>query len=53
MVWHNFGLLKDALVDGVDACADLICASLPDKFDIMRVHVGGDYFSKKVFASVD
>jgi hypothetical protein len=47
MVWHNFGLLKDALVDGVDACADLICASLPDKFDIMRVHVGGDYFSKK------
>jgi len=47
MVWRNFGLLKDALVDGVDACADLICASLPDKFDIMRVHVGGDYFSKK------
>jgi hypothetical protein len=47
MVWHNFGLLKDSLVDGVDACADLICASLPDKFDIMRVHVGGDYFSKK------
>ena len=46
MVWHNFGLLKGALVDGVDACADLICASLPDKFDIMRVHVGGDYFSK-------
>jgi hypothetical protein len=46
MVWHNFGLLKDALVDGVDACADLICESLPDKFDIMRVHVGGDYFSK-------
>jgi len=47
MVWHNLGLLKDSLVDGVDACADLICASLPDKFDIMRVHVGGDYFSKK------
>tara|TARA_B110001454_G_C12706624_1_gene428875 strand:+ start:1120 stop:1899 length:780 start_codon:yes stop_codon:yes gene_type:complete len=47
MVWHNFGLLKDALADGVDACADLICASLPDKFDIMRVHVGGDYFNVK------
>jgi len=47
MVWHNLGLLKDSLVDGVDACADLICASLPDKFDIMRVHVGGDYFNKK------
>jgi len=47
MVWHNLGLLKDSLVDGVDACADLICESLPKKFDIMRVHVGGDYFSEK------
>ena len=47
LVWHNLGLVKDALVDGVDACADLICESLPKKFDIMRVHVGGDYFSKK------
>ena len=47
MVWHNFGLLKDSLVDGSEACADLICASLPDKFDIMLVHVGGDYFSTK------
>jgi hypothetical protein len=47
LVWHNLGLLKDSLVDGVDACADLICASLPDKFDIMRVHVGGDYFNVK------
>jgi hypothetical protein len=47
MVWRNLGLLKDSLVDGVDACADLICASLPKKFDIMRVHVGGDYFNVK------
>ncbi len=47
LVWHNLGLVKDALVDGVDALADLICESLPKKFDIMRVHVGGDYFSKK------
>ena len=47
LVWHNFGLIKDALVDGVDDCADLICESLPKKFDIMRVHVGGDYFSKR------
>ena len=45
LVWHNLGLIKDALVDGVDACADLIHDSLPEKFDIMRVHVGGDYFS--------
>ena len=47
LVWHNLGLVKDALVDGVDACADLICESLPKKFDIMRVHVGGDYFNVK------
>ena len=31
----------------MDACADLICESLPKKFDIMRVHVGGDYFNVK------
>ena len=47
MVWHNLGLIKDELKKGVEACADLICESLPKKFDIMRVHVGGDYFSKK------
>ena len=47
MVWYNLGLLKDSLVDGVDACADLICESLPKKFDVMRVHVGGDYFNEK------
>ena len=49
LVWHNLGLVKDSLVDGVDACADLICESLPKKFDIMRVHVGGDYFSRNYF----
>lgn len=47
LVWHNLGLIKDSLVDGVDACAELICESLPKKFDIMRVHVGGDYFNAK------
>ena len=47
MVWFNLGLIKDALKNGVDACADLICESLPKKFDIMRVHVGGDYFNEK------
>jgi hypothetical protein len=25
----------------------LICESLPEKFDVMRVHVGGDYFDKR------
>ncbi|MBC8395092.1 MAG: hypothetical protein H8E05_00180 [Bacteroidetes bacterium] len=46
-VWHNFDLIKKASKDGVEAVADLICESLPKKFDVMRVHVGGDYFSKK------
>jgi len=45
-VWHNLELLKGALKNGVKACADLICDSLPDA-DVYRVHVGGDYFSKK------
>jgi len=46
MVWHNFDLLIAALKKGgVKVCADLIHNSLPEKFDIMRVHVGGDYFS--------
>ena len=31
--------------DKVQSVADLIHDSLPKKFDIMRVHVGGDYFS--------
>ena len=46
-VWHNLELIKKALKKGVDECADLICASLPPKFDVARVHVGGDYFSKE------
>ena len=49
MVWYNLGLLKDSLVDGVEACADLICKSLPKNFDILRVHVGGDYFNRNYF----
>ena len=47
MVWRNFELIKATLKNSVDACADLICESLPKKFDIMRVHVGGDYFNVK------
>ena len=53
MVWHNFDLIKATITnawryekDRVECVADLICKSLPEKFDIMRVHVGGDYFSK-------
>ncbi len=45
-VWHNFDLIKTVSKDGADAIADLICESLPKKFDVLRVHVGGDYFSK-------
>ena len=46
LVWHNIRLLLSTLKKGgAKACADLICKSLPEKFDIMRVHVGGDYFS--------
>ena len=54
MVWHNLGLLIDTLKQDRDAgfenmphTADLICQSLPKKFDVMRVHVGGDYFAKE------
>ena len=47
MVWENYEHLQAALKNGVDACADLIHNSLPKKFDVMRVHVGGDYFSKE------
>ena len=54
MVWHNFELLKEALkldaqagFENMRHTSDLIHKSLPKKFDIMRVHVGGDYFSKK------
>ena len=47
MVWNNLTSIRSALKNGVDACADLICESLPKKFDVMRVHVGGDYFSRE------
>jgi len=54
MVWHNFELLRAALIQDEKAgfensphTADLIHKSLPKKFDIMRVHVGGDYFTKE------
>ena len=54
LVWHNFELLKEALkldaqagFENMPHTAQLIHKSLPKKFDIMRVHVGGDYFSKK------
>ncbi len=54
LVWHNLDLLKDTMMkawrykkDVVTELANLIHESLPEKFDVMRVHVGGDYFDKR------
>ena len=53
MVWHNFDLIKSTLMsawrykkDKAQTLADLIHDSLPE-CDIVRVHVGGDYFNKE------
>ena len=54
LVWHNLELIKEALKRDAQAgfenmphTSQLIHKSLPKKFDIMRVHVGGDYFNKE------
>ena len=54
LVWHNLELIKEALKRDAQAgfenmphTSQLIQKSLPKKFDIMRVHVGGDYFSRQ------
>jgi len=54
MVWRNFESLKESLkldaqagFENMPHTTNLIHESLPKKFDIMRVHVGGDYFSKQ------
>jgi Gene product 88 len=46
-VWRNFRLLK--LANGEDGMADLIERSLPASARIVRVHVGGDFFSREYF----
>lgn len=52
LVWHNLELINATLKDGgICALANLIHDSLPEKFDIMRVHVGGDYFSHQYFVA--
>ena len=50
MVWNNFNVLTSGAAKKMDdlQLASLIEASLP-KFDILRVHVGGDFFSQKYF----
>jgi len=51
MVWNNFDSLREAAKEAGEGresieMAKLILASLEDvKFDILRVHVGGDFFS--------
>jgi len=50
MVWHNHDLIM-ARVNDQNKLADLIHASLPKKFDILRVHVGGDYFNLTYLAA--
>ena len=54
LVWHHLELIKEALKRDAQAgfenmphTSQLINKSLPKKFDIMRVHVGGDYFNKE------
>lgn len=47
MVWNNLGLLKERKSKA--EMAVLIKSSLPNNFDIMRVHVGGDFFSQVYF----
>ena len=54
LVWHNLELIKEALKRDAQAgfenmphTSQLINKSLPKKFDIMRVHVGGDFFNKE------
>jgi hypothetical protein len=55
MVWNNFDALRNAAKAAGDgretwALANLILQSLQkEKFDICRVHVGGDFFSEEYF----
>lgn len=56
MVWRNLDTIKVTLMDAwrykkdqVKAVADLLEANLPKKFDILRVHVGGDFFNQVYF----
>ena len=48
MVWNNYDALREAKT--VVKMVKLIMKSLEQvKFDILRVHVGGDFFSKEYF----
>jgi len=48
MVWRNFDAIRSVKGD-FSELADLLQTQLPKKFDIMRVHVGGDFFNQVYF----
>ena len=48
MVWRNFEAIRSCKGDDLEL-ADLLQSQLPKAFDILRVHVGGDFFSQKYF----
>jgi hypothetical protein len=47
--WHNFSLLRKVSGNGARAMCELIHASLPKNAQIVRIHVGGDFFSQAYF----
>ena len=51
MVWKNFDIIKSSKGDDLEL-ADLIEKMLPNKFDILRVHVGGDFFHGSLYEMV-
>ena len=54
--WHNFDLIKASIKNAwrykkcqQNAIVELLVRSLPKKYDVIRVHVGGDFFSQVYF----
>lgn len=45
--WHNFDLLRK--IKTVDGMVELIEASLPKAWDVLRIHIGGDFFNQVYF----
>lgn len=44
--WHNFDILKGLEFESIYS---ELFYSFPDKADIMRIHVGGDFYNQKYF----
>ena len=45
--WHNFDLLRR--IKTVAGMVELIEASLPKAWDVLRIHIGGDFFNQTYF----